>query len=247
MNAKTVCLFFLTVLIFFVCGYLFIDLTPQRNNAVVLLVVAKHNYPEGTAITDPEQMFELREISESDAPLSYIVDLEKLRNTTLTSDIRAGEPVAKHFLLETRKLTNRLKLDPHGEKNSLPAGEEDDLAKAKMKLLAGEWESVSRVTDGEKIPDAEEGKPRVMIRGHRYTVRVGDRDMGTGSFVLDPRKGPIAIDMSPDGEKVKYLGIIEISEGEHKMCWAEEGKPRPTKFTAEKGSGQTLAIYRRIR
>src|SRR6266404_292641 len=84
-----------------VASYLTSQLIAQKNKRVVL-VVAKLDYPKGTIITDPEQMFELREILESDAPPGILTDLEDLQDQTLTNDIRKGEPVQHHYLEETK-------------------------------------------------------------------------------------------------------------------------------------------------
>jgi hypothetical protein len=108
MNTKTVCLFFLTVLIFFVISYLFIDFIPQRNNPVVMLVVAKHDYPKGTAITDPEQMFELREFPEVDEPIDAYKNFDELSpDLILSNDIHEGQPLQRRSAED--KFTKALK------------------------------------------------------------------------------------------------------------------------------------------
>jgi pilus assembly protein CpaB len=81
-----------------VASYLTSQLIAQRNKRVMVFV-AKHNYPNGTAITDPQQMFELQSILEMDAPPFVVTELEELRDRTLTHDIHEGEP-AVHFHLE---------------------------------------------------------------------------------------------------------------------------------------------------
>lgn len=117
MSGKTVYLFLLvgiaSVLIYVVSSYLVSQLIAQRNRKVTL-VVAKHDYPKGTTISDPEQMFELREMFDRDAPGDRVFDLEKLRNQTLTSDIGEGQPVQSSFLQKPKDATNRVKLDPPG-------------------------------------------------------------------------------------------------------------------------------------
>jgi uncharacterized protein (TIGR03067 family) len=119
-----------------------------------------------------------------------------------------------------------------------------------MKLLNGEWETVSRTRDGKKLPDPEGAPRRVIIQEGKFAVKAGDKTLAEGSFVLDAAKKPVAIDMKlglADGKEAKYLGIIEVTEGEHRLCWADPGKDRPTRFAADEGSGHTLAVYRRVK
>jgi Flp pilus assembly protein CpaB len=81
-----------------VASYLTSQLIAQRNKTV-MLVVAKHDYPKGTIIADPDQMFEISEFREIDAPQAAVTDLdEKLRGLTLTSDIREGQPLQRTSL-----------------------------------------------------------------------------------------------------------------------------------------------------
>lgn len=67
----------------------------QRNK--IVLVVAKHDYPKGTTITDPEQMFDLREFLEVDAPVDadfgYSEISDAWRGSFLRNDIYEGQPL----------------------------------------------------------------------------------------------------------------------------------------------------------
>jgi hypothetical protein len=108
-----------SVLIFLVTSYLVTELIAQRNR-IVMLVVAKHDYPKGTTISDPEQMFELRAVFDRDAPGDRVFNVEKLRNHTLTSDIAEGQPVQSSFLEKPKDATSRVKLDPPGPGRKIP-------------------------------------------------------------------------------------------------------------------------------
>jgi hypothetical protein len=95
-------------------SYLISQLIAQKNKKV-MLVVAKHGYAKGTTITDPEQMLELKEFFEVDAPQAAVSDLdERLRGMTLTKDIHEGQPLQFIFLEETKGASARAKLDPPG-------------------------------------------------------------------------------------------------------------------------------------
>lgn len=114
MNVKTIYLLFLCLIMaisMLAVSYLVTQLIAQRSKRV-LLVVAKHDYPKGIAITDPEEMFELQEIFESDAPREIIFDLKHLRGISLTSDIREGQPLQRDFLERNNEAENKVKLDP---------------------------------------------------------------------------------------------------------------------------------------
>ena len=68
MKPKSIYILIVTCIVLYVAGGAFLTyglpvvgrLFEPRNKQV-MVVVAKHDYPKGTAITDPEQMFELRE------------------------------------------------------------------------------------------------------------------------------------------------------------------------------------------
>ena len=133
---------------------------------------------------------------------------------------------------------------------SLSADATDPLVQKTLKILAGEWETVSMARNGKSLPVPDGGKRRVIIREDKFTVVLDGKTSGTGSFVLDPAKKPMAIDIKlnlSDGKEAKYLGVIEVSDQEHRICWADPGKDRPTKFGAVEGSGHTLATYRRVK
>jgi hypothetical protein len=120
MNAKTIYVLFLSCLLLIIfsiggvlVGWLGRDpiswLIEQRDkeqrNKKVMLVVAKHDYPKGTIITDPEEMFELREFLDRDAPIHPFLEgfsevAEAWRGAILTNDIREGQPLQRHISLE---------------------------------------------------------------------------------------------------------------------------------------------------
>jgi len=78
-------------------GYLIVQLIAQRSTKVILLV-AKGDYPKGTSIKEPKEMFEFFEIFLRDAPIGFITDFGELQDQTLTKDLRKAEPVQMMFL-----------------------------------------------------------------------------------------------------------------------------------------------------
>jgi hypothetical protein len=54
----------------------------------------------------------------------------------------------------------------------------------------------------------------------------------------------------PDGGKdrgERVLGIYKLEDDRLTICMAAPGKPRPTAFKAEKGSGYTLRTFTRVK
>ena len=121
MKAKKVCIVFFTcffLIIFSIGGVFIIRQIEQKNrprNDKVMVVVAKHDYPKGTIITDPDQMFEVREFLEADAPHGtfYVSEVGQVGPPAiLTEDIhegqpflnRSGEPLTFEALIKVGKL-----------------------------------------------------------------------------------------------------------------------------------------------
>jgi Flp pilus assembly protein CpaB len=119
---KTIYLALLTmILLVFVSvgGFLVMQLLEQRNKQIAVLL-AKHNYPEGTKITDPQSMFELREVREMDLPPGVILDFAEIRGRILIKEIREGEPVVVSHLKDPNKVSsNRLLGEPGPGKEML--------------------------------------------------------------------------------------------------------------------------------
>src|SRR5437016_625723 len=103
MSAKTICILIIAFIVVltlalvldvgdFLVGRLF-----EPRHKKVMLVAAKHDYPKGATITDPEEMFELREFPEFDAPIAAYKDLEEVSSDlVLTNDIHEGQPLQRN-------------------------------------------------------------------------------------------------------------------------------------------------------
>jgi hypothetical protein len=82
----------------------------------VMVVVAKHDYPKWTTITDPEQMFELREFGyfDFDVPQAAYEEVNDVPpGFILMIDIHEGQPLGRRHLLST-PLTKEGKLELPG-------------------------------------------------------------------------------------------------------------------------------------
>ena len=135
-----------------------------------------------------------------------------------------------------------------------PGGDVKAEAKKDLAALQGEWNMVAGVNDGWSIPaEARAGAKRVC-RGNETTVSMNGMLLMKAKFTLDPSKKPSAIDyhrtVGPKGPTTSdtiQRGIYEIHNGSVRFCFAETGKPRPTRFSSEKGSGWTLTRWKRSR
>jgi hypothetical protein len=62
-----------------------------------------------------------------------------------------------------------------------------------------------------------------------------------------PRRPP-PIDIVQENEKKRTsLAIYEQQGDSLKLCGAKAGSPRPTEFSASKGTGHTLIIYKQVK
>ncbi len=110
--------------------------------------------------------------------------------------------------------------------------------------LDGTWIIESAVRDGKAL-DNLKGATRVN-KGDSYTITPVKGDAITGKWKLDAEKK--TIDIMPDAGTFKgktLLGIFEVSGDTLKICYAEPGKDRPTKFASTEGSGHTLATHKK--
>jgi uncharacterized protein (TIGR03067 family) len=131
----------------------------------------------------------------------------------------------------------------------------DDVSRSDLDKLGGTWLTVSLVNDGktlvdEKTPPKEGPVTKLAYDGNKWTIKVGDKTVATGTFKLDPTKKPKEIDILDESgmknDKTK-LGIYELNGDTYKYCLAPAGKPRPTEFTSKEGSGHSLGTGKRVK
>jgi uncharacterized protein (TIGR03067 family) len=128
-----------------------------------------------------------------------------------------------------------------------PAKKDSDFAK-----LQGTWATVSLINDGKTLVD-EKNPPkgpatRLAYEGDKWLIKVGDKTVASGIFKIDSTKSPKEIDIYDEAGKTNdktKLGIYEIDGDTYKFCLASAGKPRPTTFASEAGSGHSLGVSKR--
>ena len=119
--------------------------------------------------------------------------------------------------------------------------------------LTGTFQLVSGVIDGKPVAEDIRKETKLVTDMNKFTVSTGGQagTSGAGTFTIDPTKSPKTVDSlqatGPDKGKT-VLGIYEIIDDNHKRaCWAPVGRPRPTAFTSEPGSGHILQVWERIK
>ena len=104
------------------------------------------------------------------------------------------------------------------------------------KSLNGTWQVVSQWTDGKEDVIAKDGGDTLVVLDGKYTIKQGDKEIGKGTFTLDPKKTPMTIDNAmADGESKgkTALGIYHVSGDEVKVSSAKPGDAdRPAGFDA---------------
>ena len=124
MRAKRIFLLIFTfIFLYFSIGLIGCSIIPGLIERVhklmgpgnVMVVVAKHDYPKWTTITDPEKMFELREFGYFDVhvPAAYETVNKVPPGFVLMIDIHEGQPLGRFHLLST-PLTKEGKLELPG-------------------------------------------------------------------------------------------------------------------------------------
>jgi uncharacterized protein (TIGR03067 family) len=123
----------------------------------------------------------------------------------------------------------------------------DDKKKDEEKIQ-GTWTVVSMEREGQKFPDDEVKKMKVVIKDDLLTINNGCRDE-QARIKLDAKKKPKALDLMAvkDGkEQGAVPGIYEIDGDNLKLCWDKGSTAdRPTEFATKKRSSTALMVLKR--
>jgi uncharacterized protein (TIGR03067 family) len=124
---------------------------------------------------------------------------------------------------------------------------DEDAIKSEMKHFEGTWQLVSATKDGKETPKDVVKKIRVVIRGNKHSVYLGDEIVAKEiQFTIDPKKNPkTTTDKLPDGKEIK--GIYKLDGDTLISCVAGAGKDRPCEFVSMPGSGHTLRTFKRVK
>jgi uncharacterized protein (TIGR03067 family) len=120
------------------------------------------------------------------------------------------------------------------------AGKEDD-------PFQGVWLPSSAEIAGKKFPDEVRKTIKLVVKGDRYTVTVGER-VDKGTVKRHPSTKPKGMDITgtdgPNKGKT-ILAIYELDGDTLRVCYDLSGKGRPTGFMTKEGTQLYLVTYKR--
>jgi RNA polymerase sigma factor (sigma-70 family) len=118
-----------------------------------------------------------------------------------------------------------------------------------QKKLQGTWYTVAVESHGMKVPVERilAKDVRLVVKSGRWTLKEtqGDADKEF-TVLLYPARKPKAIDIiyqTGENKGKTSLGVYELDGGTLRVCLAEPGDPRPTKFHG--GGPYTLEVFKR--
>jgi uncharacterized protein (TIGR03067 family) len=100
--------------------------------------------------------------------------------------------------------------------------------------------------DGKALPDDKVKKTTIVFKDDTFLFP----DMAeyatsrSGTIQLDATKTPKHMD-AISTEKEIMPGIYELNGDNYKVCFAQAGKPRPSEFTFNPGSGYIIQVWER--
>ena len=119
--------------------------------------------------------------------------------------------------------------------------------KAELKKLEGTWLPSTGEIGGRKLPDEQIKAIKLVISDGKYAVSVSGQD-DKGTLKVDPNAKPATMDIvgtdGPNKGKT-YPAIYDLSGDALKICYALEGKDRPSKFETKPGTALFLVTYQR--
>lgn len=125
-----------------------------------------------------------------------------------------------------------------------------DDPRSELKKMEGAWTIESIERDGAVMDATKLRKRSVVIQGDRYVVKEGNQVIEAGTYRVDPRQSPKAIDILPNSGPYAgkvLLGIYQLSDDERAICYAPPGMPRPRVFKTNPNSGEIFIIYKRVK
>src|SRR5262245_19932200 len=123
---------------------------------------------------------------------------------------------------------------------------QDQAPKYDLKGLQGTWKLVSAKQDGKALPEEKVKKTTIVIKDNsfRFPELAENATSREGTIKLDATKKPKRMDAISTTKEV-MLGIYELDGDRYNVCFAPAGKPRPSEFTSEPGSGHILQLWER--
>ncbi|MFO0938240.1 MAG: TIGR03067 domain-containing protein [Gemmataceae bacterium] len=121
------------------------------------------------------------------------------------------------------------------------------------KVWEGQYKPVSiKYEDAEQILDKDaKTKMTLVVKDGEYRMYWQKDDAGeqhirlfTADANVDSKSGSFTLTIKDGAKKGQQLhGIYELNKTELKLCYGPVDKPRPTSFSAAKGSGCFLEVW----
>jgi uncharacterized protein (TIGR03067 family) len=118
-----------------------------------------------------------------------------------------------------------------------------------LRRFEGNWKITSLQIDGKAMPAEGFEGAKLVLKGDSYAF-TDQGGTGHGTFTVDPASKPKTIEISfSDGPEAGKMirGIYELEGDTYKLCFALQGKDRPTEFTSKPGSGHILEVLTRVK
>lgn len=150
------------------------------------------------------------------------------------TDFTAPQGSKRHLITYKRKPTPKRAAAPDGKELS------------DKEKFQGFWDRTALTLDGDRVVCFPGPDPELGFRGDKLLVGDG---IDAGRYVIDPTKSPKTIEL----HVVRFGEPAPVEHGIYKfegdtliMCVSGAHDPRPTDFTAKKGSGRRLDTFTRF-
>jgi uncharacterized protein (TIGR03067 family) len=123
----------------------------------------------------------------------------------------------------------------------------DEAVQKELKALSGTWKTTGRMSAGKVIPNTNRGDHYLIIEGNKYTEKINDQVIETGTLRIDPTRNPKTLDLVPAGGKAAGAPqIYELDCDELRLVMLipdlrpSVRKDRPTNLSAPETIGFVL-------
>jgi len=116
------------------------------------------------------------------------------------------------------------------------------------KMLDGTWLPITAELGGRKLPYESLKTMKLFLIGGRYVAKVGNV-MDQGVLKLDLKTTPKTMDITGTNgpnEGKTIQAIYELKGDSLTVCYAPEGKVRPSEFRTSADSNLYLVTYKRV-
>jgi uncharacterized protein (TIGR03067 family) len=123
-----------------------------------------------------------------------------------------------------------------------------DDAKKDADKLQGTWEFTAYELEGKENPNLKGAL--LTFDGDKFSVKMGDRVIMSGTVKVDAAKKPATIDAAVtdgDNKGATMLAIYEITGDTIKVCADAQGKKRPTEFKTAPETAQLMLVAKRVK